>query len=313
MSRSLPKTIQVKEWTTICSRGFTLVELLAVIAIIGVLVALLLPAIQSAREAARRASCTNNLKQLGVALGAHQAAYKQFPNNGGFTENSLIRDTEGNLTHISTFNYAEVTLFKWGVGQPGKSPREQTGCWAYALLPYAEQNAAYQAVRFTEILSLYLCPTRARPHPEPTQDDQFGSYESGGWAWTKTDYAGNKFAFPDLPEITSPKDIRDGLSNTVALGEKAFNPLRQIPTSWFWDEPLFSGGSDGTVRDGLKIVPDESNEFRWNWGSAHPGYVDFVYFDGSVHRKSDATDEDVLRRLLQIEDGRDENSGNTTP
>ncbi len=286
-------------------RAFTLVELLTVIAIIGILVALIIPAIQAAREAGRRTTCTNNLKQIGIALQAHQAAHKSFPNNGGFTEKSLILDTTENLIPISTTNYAEVTTFQWGVGQPGKHPREQSGCWAYALMPYAEQSAAYRAVRFTEIQHLYLCPTRDRLRPEPTQEDQFGSYESGGWAWAKTDYAGNKFAFPNLPDVTAPKDIFDGLSQTIAIGEKAFNPSRQIPTSWYWDEPLFSGGADGTVRDGTKIVTDGDNSYRWNWGSAHSGYVDFLYFDGSVHRKSNAIEEKVLRQLLEIENGQE--------
>ncbi|MGD9637076.1 MAG: DUF1559 domain-containing protein, partial [Pirellulales bacterium] len=78
-------------------------------------------------------------------------------------------------------------------------------------------------------------------------------------------------------------DIVDGLSATIAVGEKAFNPAKQLPTSWFWDEPVFSGGSDGTVRDGLQIVSDASGqEFRWNWGSAHSGSAAFAFFDGSV-------------------------------
>ncbi|MDZ4659723.1 MAG: DUF1559 domain-containing protein [Bythopirellula sp.] len=284
--------------------AFTLVELLTVIAIISLLMAILLPAIQAAREASRRTTCTNNLRQLGVALQSHLSQHKSFPNNGGFTEDSLIQATDGNPTHISTFSYAEVTNLKWGVGQPGKQPDEQPGCWAYVLLPLVEQNVAYEQVSFTQVQPLFLCPTRARPLPEPTQDDLFGDYESGGWAWAKTDYAANKFGFPNLPEIVGPQDIRDGLSNTIAIGEKAFNPLRQIPTSWYWDEPLFAGGSDGTVRDGLKIVDDQQSvDFRWNWGSSHPDAAGFLYFDGSFHWKSAAIEEASLKQLLEIDDG----------
>jgi prepilin-type N-terminal cleavage/methylation domain-containing protein/prepilin-type processing-associated H-X9-DG protein len=280
------------------TRAFTLVELLAVIGIISVLIALLIPAVQAAREASRSTHCLNNLRQLGVALLHHESAHRIFPNNGGFTEDSRIRDIHGNMTYISTTNYADVTELKWGVGQPGKVPGQQPGCWGYALLPYQEQMAAYRQIAFQQTQPLFLCPTRARPPSEPTQEDDLGKYESGGWAWAKTDYAGNKFAFPNLPETLGPQDIVDGLTRTIAFGEKAYNPLRQLPTSWFWDEPLFSGGADGTVRDGVLLVDDRSLQYRWNWGSAHSGYVDFAYFDGSVHRMTSDTDAQVLRQLL---------------
>ncbi len=283
--------------------GFTLVELLATIAIISVLIALLIPAVQAARESARRSTCSNQLRQLGLALPMHDSVYRTFPGNGGFTEDSLIRDTSGAMIHISTFDFGEITNHSWGIGQPGKRPRQQSGSWAYALLPFVEEEAAYRAVAFEQTQPLYLCPTRARSPSRPTEEDDFGQYESGGWAWAKTDYAGNKFAFPELPNVVRPSDMTDGLSATIAIGEKAYNPNQQLPTSWFWDEPLFSGGSDGTVRDGLKIVEDQSsNEFRWNWGSSHPGLAGFVHFDGSVQWKAKSIDEAVLRRLLEIDD-----------
>jgi prepilin-type N-terminal cleavage/methylation domain-containing protein len=285
------------------ARAFTLIEVLVTIAVIAVLVALLLPAIQVARESARKRACANHLRQVGLALHAHESAHRCFPGNGGFTLDSRIRDTQGNLIHISTYGFGELTLHQWGVGQPGAPPRQQPGCWAYALLPYVEASDGYESVAFQQIQPLLLCPTRGRPDPQPTADDEFGHYESGGWAWAKTDYAGNKFAFPNFPDVIRPTDILDGLSATIAVGEKAYNLRRQLPTSWFWDEPLFSGGSDGTVRDGLKIVPDQSDqEFRWNWGSSHHQSVCFLYFDGSVRWTSNTIDEAALRSLLKFHD-----------
>ena len=286
------------------TRGFTLIEVLVTISIISVLIALLVPAVQVAREAARKSSCANQLRQLGVALHSHESTHRTFPSNGGFTPDSLIRDTAGAMIHISTLGYAEVTIHQWGVGQPGVRPRQQPGCWGYALLPYVEQADAYRTVAFEPIQPLFLCPTRARPQPEPTEDDIYGHYESGGWAWAKTDYAGNKFAFPNLPDVTRTGDISDGLSATIAIGEKAYNPLRQLPSSWFWDEPLFSGGADGTIRDGAKIIDDRSNvEFRWNWGSSHHLIANFLFFDGSVQWKLSDIEEATLRRLLRIDNG----------
>src|SRR5664279_103831 len=101
------------------TRAFTLIELLVVIAIIAVLIALLLPAVQAAREAARRAQCANNLKQLGVAMHSHLAAFGRFPSGG----------------------------WCWTqVGEPERgTDRHQGGGWAYNLLGFLEQQALRDA------------------------------------------------------------------------------------------------------------------------------------------------------------------------
>jgi prepilin-type N-terminal cleavage/methylation domain-containing protein/prepilin-type processing-associated H-X9-DG protein len=127
-------------------RGFTLVELLVVIAIIGILVALLLPAIQAAREAARRTQCTNNLKNIGIALQNHVDVRKVFP-TGGARYLQANFELEQNLDN----------------GKP--LPPEKSGLgWGYQLLPYIEETSAYSIQKTIDlqqvVVSIYVCPSR---------------------------------------------------------------------------------------------------------------------------------------------------------
>lgn len=132
-------------------RGFTLVELLVVIAIIGVLVALLLPAVQAAREAARRTECINKLKQMGLGMQNHLSAQRVFPTGGIGPNPDIANFTSGGTNSPGTPNGA----LKQGLG------------WAYQLLPYLEQNALKGIVNNqqlrTTIVPLYFCPSRRSP------------------------------------------------------------------------------------------------------------------------------------------------------
>jgi len=105
-------------------RGFALVELLVVITIIGVLITLLLPAVQAAREAARRAQCLNNLKQMGLAMQNHHDTYGRFPPGGAFDQPPFGTTSSSNF-------------LTWG------------SSWMVYLLPYLEQDALYQRLSFT--------------------------------------------------------------------------------------------------------------------------------------------------------------------
>jgi prepilin-type N-terminal cleavage/methylation domain-containing protein len=289
---------QEKQVLTPKCKGFTLIELLVVMAIISLLVSLLLPAVQSARDAARRISCTNNIRQLGLGLQNHVAAFQAIPGNGGFRTGSQIKNTAGTLVTIYTEDIFDATRISWGVGTPG-GPKGQTGSWAYAILPYVEQSIAYQQLNFQARQPMYLCPSRGRPDPLPTVGDTLGRYESGGWAWAKSDYCGNSRIMPNYPRYLRIAEITDGLSNTYALGEKAFDRSVHTATSWYWDEPIFSGGSKGTARAGLVIVPDGTNiPFKENWGSAHPGGAIFGNADGSTRLVSDSIAHEVMRALL---------------
>jgi prepilin-type N-terminal cleavage/methylation domain-containing protein len=181
------------------ARGFTLVELLVVIAIIGVLVALLLPAIQAAREAARRSQCKNNLKQLGLASQLHVDTYKFLP-SGGWGD--------------------------WWVGCPDMGAGErQPGSWCYQLLPFIEETAraglgkgykctdpqsrALIGQMVATAVPLFYCPTRRAAQPYPQGPRELRNYDPPPMAG-KTDYGAN---FTDLRNYQTndvgPKSLAD--------------------------------------------------------------------------------------------------------
>ena len=202
--------------------GFTLVELLVVIAIIGILVALLLPAIQAAREAARRTQCVNNLKQIGLAIHMHHDNKRVFPTG---------RDR----------------VDSYGVS------------WAYYVLPYMEENAVYDAfVKGSRVddptnssamrvpISVYACPSR-RSAAADRDFDNDGMAPVVKAAGTLGDYAANAGDEPDegtedndfiagvidktkagpifSGSRISERHVTDGLSMTLAVGERHIPPV----------------------------------------------------------------------------------------
>jgi prepilin-type N-terminal cleavage/methylation domain-containing protein len=279
--------------------GMTLIELLVVIAIIAILIGLLLSAVQAARAAASRMSCANNLKQIGLAIHQHHDAYGVLPDNGGWDGRQWIRGANGQPTYIGT-NLQGTPQFYWGVGQPNLVPWQQTGSWAYAILPYIEQTAMYQQQALTLPLALYVCPAqRAAVAQTPPLQDAHGNYSGGGWSWGKTDYAGNSLVLPNRPNCLRLGQITDGTSHTIMFGEKAMDPADFQTGTWYADEPFFIGGASGTMRWGDSVLRNAPGVSLFgNWGSAHPSGAEFLFADASVRMIPYQSHSPILAALL---------------
>jgi prepilin-type N-terminal cleavage/methylation domain-containing protein/prepilin-type processing-associated H-X9-DG protein len=206
--------------------GFTLIELLVVIAIIAILIALLVPAVQKVREAAARAQCQNNLKQIGVAFHNHHAALGWFP-DGGENWNST-RSMNGN--------------------SPATSPNQGLG-WGFQILPYIEQadiwNSTNDAAMRGAVIPVYFCPTR--------RSDAVKAFAVNGVVLAMIDYAGNAG--------TSQYDTAKDLSNVghgsdigAALGNGANGLVVQRPSSATWQANW--GGQRSSVIRLSKSIPD---------------------------------------------------------
>lgn len=274
ISRRMGRSLRVNS-----RRAVTAIEMLIVLTIIAVLVGLTVPALNKARETSRRIECQNNLRQLGLALEQFRKTYNHYPTNGGYASVSTIKSKLGHDIEISTLDYSDGVTRKWGIGNPRLNHENQTGSWAYSILNIIEQSSAFIDVKVQNIQPLFLCPSRARRPSAIPINDEYGEYVSGGWAWAKTDYCASAEACPNLPaNPTIELNYKE-----LMLGEKAFDPRVQRPNSWYWDEPLFSGGSWGTIRSGTKIINDGVGiDFKNNWGSAHLGGANFAYSDGRV-------------------------------
>jgi prepilin-type N-terminal cleavage/methylation domain-containing protein/prepilin-type processing-associated H-X9-DG protein len=290
-------------------RGFTIIELVVVIGIIGILIGLLLPAVQKAREVAYTASCQNNLRQLGIAMQQFYTSTRLYPSNGGWDGKQTILSAAGTPFSPTTFDFTTNQLYTWGVGDPELSAQNQTGSWGFSLLPWVDQAVMFRERAWTVGLPTYICPLRRYYIAQPVVDqDDNGKYDGGGWKWGKTDYAVNLYVFDNRPFCRDPATISDGMSNTILAGEKAFNPRVEGPQSWYWDEPFFIGGSKGTSRGGLALLKDsrgdwQDDPYKNNWGSPHTGGVQFLFGDGAVRMIGRGISQDTFAALLTPDGG----------
>jgi prepilin-type N-terminal cleavage/methylation domain-containing protein len=284
--------------------AFTLIEMLVVIAIIAILIGLLVPAVQRVRFVAARVTCENNLKQIGLALLGFEGVYKVFPSNGGYDGTQTIAAQNGTRFTVSTHDYTPNALYKFGVGDPKLGPSEQTGSWAFSILPHIDQRPIYDKGDWSVPVPLYICPGRRSADAKPSVfNDDWGEYATGGWAWARTDYGVNLNAFDNRPTCHRISRFTDGMSNTILVGEKAYDVTVQA-LNWYYDEGYFVGGSKGTSRGAPGLSPDGPGiNYKDNWGSPHTEGVLFLFGDGGVRRVGFATEPNIVAALLTPDGG----------
>lgn len=274
--------------------GFTLVELLVVIAIIGIMVGLLLPAVQSAREVARRISCQNNLKQMGLAIHNYHIAFNQFP----------------------TVN-ANNTLSGGSIFTSILPMMEQAA--AFELYDFALANSHPRNVRVTgQKIPFFLCPSspmrREVPSCAADSGRAPGNYAASigsrdynqYWSFTGSPRPSlnGAIVYTDTVEKkTGFRDFFDGTSTTMMIGETTydlpdykFTSGDCIGTSRFsftyWSNPF--PGSTGVTTQYAFNPKDKPNDGIYNSGwvrsfrSDHIGGLQFLYADGSVHFLTDS-------------------------
>jgi len=278
-------------------KGFTLVELLVVIAIIGVLIALLLPAVQQAREAARRMQCINNLKQQGIALHNFHDTFLEFP---------------------PTVEYYDL---------PSAQGAQKAWAWSARILPQLEQKAIYDTLAVSTLelddslpgtttsnwaaervaamqttVSAYRCPSDTAPDLNNSRNWSGASKSINDFIPATSNYVavGGHYSVAWQPQsdpnvdrhcVINPQhgknmaNVIDGTSNTLMIGER----------DWDHEAAVWIGPDDVNTEEGWglckvmgkvfahKINMPRTGRYFNAMGSQHPGGANFLFADGSVH------------------------------
>ena len=323
-------------------RGFTLVELLVVIAIIGILIALLLPAVQAAREAARRSECANNMKQIALALHNYESSFKKYPAAGrgygmcpGAPRDGEVKNSNG---LVSLLPYLEqMALYERFDHRTAYSIHNGRSSGSVVGDPVANGNA-----RLSEtIINAFLCPSdNNEPRDRCCGPDNTYYGPGGGLKGAATNYdfivsshgdfgdqnywqnAGIERRMFGQHSESSPATVTDGLSNTFALGETTKYHVNGSGFAWAFRGWVMTGiDPHPSTRDaGINLwhmpwvdptwqsppfVPARGRTRTW-WSAAaslHPGGCQFAMGDASVRFISETIDKPTLLNLSRMGDG----------
>jgi prepilin-type N-terminal cleavage/methylation domain-containing protein/prepilin-type processing-associated H-X9-DG protein len=294
--------------------GFTLVELLVVIAVIGILVALLLPAVQAARESARRAQCLNNFKQVGVAMHSYHAARNHFPDGIDMWTTSAPCSIPPGKT---------LSFIGWG--------------WGTHILPYLEESSVFSMFDLTERsdnnyakgnsfkagaskISTYLCPSDPKGFElvgccsdvsnggsdaeDVGKTNMAGIADSTSWQCVYKEYDNYPSGWPRWDgngvlfghSAVNVSKITDGTSHTLMIGEVVgYEDVENAGYFWVtWDVLDVANGINLPLRIPPRSLFDETDA---GFASHHPGGCHFLFCDGSAGLLNETIDQNVLAAL----------------
>lgn len=300
-------------------RGFTLIELLVVIGLIGLLTALLLPAVQSARESARRAQCQNHLKQIGLGLANYIDTYSYFPQGQTISEDPRFLTTPA---------------------LPCSGPPDRS--FLVALLPFVEQRSHFdlfnhqlamigpeQSTARSSVVAIFACPSDTEaglPQAMVTKEPWYGELDGGTIISWRSSYAGshsvggeNVLGGPGcivpverVPLVNgcitglsnvSLASVTDGLSQTMVASEKSASAIVRKSRKWNpFDRTTIGIWVSGSLRETVFRAADPPNAFRrgevidrlypyvTTASSEHPGGVNVLMGDGSIRFVKETVD-----------------------
>lgn len=295
--------------------GFTLVELLVVIAIIGVLVALLLPAVQAAREAARRTQCLNHLKQIGLAMHNYNDTYLTLPNSRRDASYTWMAQILPQIEQPALFS-------KWKLGPSYDTQLQECREARIPIYFCPSRRSASQAKIIIETMDGNGAMTTGSPgdYAACTGDSSKGGgdywqpgYEANGvlLIWNRMNNSGGPPIPPGTPTFkagTSFREITDGTSTTLLVGDKHIYLKHVNDTSLTSnrDGQAYNGDKGHSHRSlgpGATLSKGPQDTVVNRFGSWHPAVTNFVFCDGSVRSISNATNATTLGWLAGKDDG----------